>query len=127
MSGDSTQSSDLRDFFLAKKLRSTKLDVDGRTIEIREPSLAVRDEFLKRMEYSGQVDAEGNPVRGGSIGRAQVYLVIMCAYDPDTGKKIFKAADESSLVTQVAPQGFIKRIVDAAMEFMNNAPEKAKN
>lgn len=119
MSGDSTPS-DLREFVLAQELRKILVDVGGKQVEVREPNLTIRDTFLKMM----QLEADGSTK--GDIGRAQCYLAIACTYDPKTGQRVFDSSDESKLMNSPAG-GAINDIAQAAMSFMSDAEDKAKN
>ena len=81
---------DLRSAFFAasnaKKERiSLELNGEMREMELRDPSLAMRKKIMK--------EAQSPDDQIGGMGRAAVWTVIACLYDPETGKPVFKPED----------------------------------
>lgn len=114
----------LRDRFLGKKRRFKVIETEGQTIKVMEPTMAIRDEWQRKMEI--QSDDEGQVTIKGSQARGQAYLVVTCAFDPDTDKPIFQPKDEHSLMA-LPPSGFITDISTAVISFMQDAEEVSKN
>lgn len=124
---------ELRKLLLTPDLRSTKVTVKiggkKRVIEVREPTMKLRDEYLDRMdlEVIGQDEDGDDRIKvHGSVARAQVWLTLGCSYDPATGEKLFNAKDEATLLNLPATS-FVSQVARAAQELMNSAETKAKN
>lgn len=115
----------------------------GRDVLVLAPTVAIRDEYLNRLDLGVDVpkpDEDGKPQKvataqitiGGSTLKAHVWLVIGCAYDPDTAddpkgpKRLFNGNDEKTLMNTPST-GFVKHVAAAAIRLMKESEEAAKN
>lgn len=86
---------DLRSAFFASsnaKRSKIELELNGetRTLELRDPSLAMRRKILNY--------AKDDKDQVGGMQLAAVWTVIACLYDPTTGLPVFKK-DDAALLT----------------------------
>ena len=150
----------LRDFLLAPRWREKIITVEiagvVRKILVREPSMGVRDEYLRRLDLrfelkeDGEVDqpdaveiiddeevpdASTPKVQAkvyGDARRAQIALAIGCSFDPkkkdDKGNpaRVFDWDDEELIVNMPSGQ-WVELVADIAQTFMKEAREAAKN
>ena len=150
----------LREFLLAPRWREqiTTVEIAGisRTILVREPSLEIRDEYLRRLDLRFELkeddevdqpdaveiiddeevpDASKPKVQArvyGNARSAQVALAIGCSFDPDKKDengnpvRVFNWDDEELIMNM--PSGHsVEVIADMAQDFMKEARETAKN
>jgi hypothetical protein len=112
-------SQDLKGAALRKARSVTVEHEDGDMVyvyEVREPSLKVRDEFMRRMAGEGGM-AEG--VARGSLSEAQAYLAIACSFHPGTETRVFSMDDLPALM-ESPTGGIVVRLGEAAAGFFSN-------
>lgn len=88
-------------------------------VELRQPSVAGRSAVLKAAGVSG--DGKG----AIDLGRLQVAAVLACAYDPETGAKLFEPADEAALL-ELPAGGWFDTLAEAALALINVDQEDAR-
>ena len=107
----------------ATKFRTQKLNLstdDGALeVELRQPTVAGRATILKAAGVSG--DGKG----AIDLGRLQASAVLACAYDPETGNKLFEPADEAALLDLPAG-GWFDELATAALALVNVDQEDAR-
>lgn len=120
----------LRVFLLSAQPRveEVEIELDGkkRTVEVREPSVLIRDGYLKRIGLK-VTDGDGIEM-DGAVGAAHVWLVIGCTYVPGTTppERVFSMKDEKALMG--LPAGaFTSPIAEAAQGLMKKAEVASKN
>ncbi len=120
----------LRDFLLSAEQRVEELSIElggvTRAIEVREPSVRIRDGYLKRI---GVTVTDGDDVElAGNVGAAHVWLAIGCTYVPGTTppERVFSMKDEKALM-DVPAGAFITQIAEVAQGFMTSAALSSKN
>ena len=115
---------------LLRQARTTEIvEVDGDRIEVRQPTQAVRDEWLRLMDAESRGEtAAGEPIAkvNGSVIKAHVWLTITCSHDPDTGAELFTGKDEASLM-QTPCGGVVDVVSGAAMRLMRSGEKAGKN
>lgn len=109
----------------ATKFRTQKLTLateDGALeVELRQPTVAGRATILKAAGVSVSGDGKG----AIDLGRLQVAAVLACAYDAETGAKLFEAADEAALLDLPAG-GWFDELATAALALVNVDQEDAR-
>jgi hypothetical protein len=88
-------------------------------VELRQPSVAGRSSVLKAAGVSG--DGKG----AIDLGRLQVAAVLACAYDAETGNKLFEPADEAALL-ELPAGGWFDSLAEAALALINVDQEDAR-
>lgn len=120
----------LRKFMLSAqpKVKKLTIEIEGkkRDIEVHEPSMTIRDGYLKRigLKVTGDDDIEMD----GAVGAAHVWLVIGCTYVPSTNppERVFSMKDEKTLMG-LPPGAFTHAITEEAQKFMQRAAVDSKN
>ena len=112
---------ELRAAVIGTKGRSKIVDVGGKQYRVYEPSVGARQAFLMLLNLNGPDDKIT-----GNVAKAQIKLVILCTYDPDTNERIFEAEDEELLMNSPA-DGPIKILSEAALSFSVEASDVGKN
>lgn len=118
----------LRTFLLSAQARveEVEIELDGktRTVDVHEPSVLIRDGYLKRIGL--KVTDDDGIEMDGAVGAAHVWLVIGCTYVPGTSERVFTMKDEKDLMG--LPAGaFISPIAEAAQGLMKQAEGASKN
>lgn len=107
----------------ATKFRTQKLKLDtvdgALEVELRQPTVSGRAAILKAAGVSG--DGKG----AVDLGRLQVAAVLACAYDLETGNKLFEAADEAALL-ELPAGGWFDELATAALALVNVDQEDAR-
>lgn len=107
----------------ATKFRAQKLSLatdDGPLeVELRQPSVAGRSTVLRAAGVAG--DGKG----AVDLGRLQVAAVLACAYEPETGGKLFEPADEAALL-ELPAGGWFDELATAALALINVDQEDAR-
>jgi hypothetical protein len=98
--------------------KSTKVVVDGREIEIREPTVKDRAAIFRAAKIPGTGEFDN--------ARVQVEAVMACAFVPGTQEKVFEVADLDMLLAQPVG-GWFDDLQVAAMTFINGSAAAAKN
>lgn len=88
-------------------------------VELRQPSVSGRATILKAAGVSG--DGKG----AIDLGRLQVAAVLACAFDPETGGKLFEPADEAALL-ELPAGGWFDELATAALALVNVDQEDAR-
>jgi hypothetical protein len=105
----------------AFRKQSLKLETAEGTldVELRQPSVSGRSAVLKAAGISGDGRSAVD------LGRLQVAAVLACAYDPETGSKLFEAADEAALL-ELPAGGWFDELASAALALVNVDQEDAR-
>lgn len=120
----------VRNAFLAKPTEKTELvEYNGHTLEVRQPTRAVRGECYRAAALDVEVDEDEDErpkKRKGKVKakvsfdmvKLQTLAIIACTYFPGTQTKAFNDLDYPSLAEQVAGGG-ADALGDIAMRLMN--------
>ncbi len=120
----------LRDFMLGAKAKIEELTIEiagkKRDVEVHEPSMTIRDGYLKRIGL--KVTDDDGIEMDGAVGVAHVWLVIGCTYVPGTTppERVFSMKDEKALMGLPA-NAFTSQIAEAAQNLMKKAAVDSKN
>lgn len=105
------------------KFRSQKLTLETPEgpleVELRQPTVAGRSTVLKAAGVTG--DGKGTV----DLARLQVAAVLACSFEPETGAKLFEAADEAALLDLPAG-GWFDELATAALALINVDQEDAR-
>lgn len=114
----------LRDRIFTKKVQfaEKEVELDGDKIILRQPDLKVRSEIYKK---AAKTDKKKGSMEV-DISQLQVYTVIFCAFDPETGDRIFNPGDYEKLSESALGTYIINKLADPAMELMEVELEPKK-
>jgi len=100
----------------SKSLGSETVTVNGTQIELRQPTVKVRNDLLQAAKTEdGDVDFNDFLLRG----------VIQCAYVPGTNERVYEDADYETLAGQPT-NSFVDECSEAVMRLMNVTPGAAE-
>ncbi len=111
-----------------KNFASEKVEWNGNEFEIRQPSVAKKSKIMSKCRIPlSEGDESEFTTASLDYGEMQVWSVIYCTFDPETGERIFEEDDYPNLREQPSG-GFVDRFSSVAMRLMNVQPEEdAKN
>lgn len=87
------------------------IEIDGSQYELREATGQVAANYRNSMLQRVKLDEKGKPTSLGNIADLEVYLVSMCLYSKDTGKRV----DEKQIKKEW-PAKVLKALHKKAME-----------
>lgn len=96
-----------------------KLEVGGVAVEMRSMSARDRATFVEQMDGHEKDAAH-------QLRVVMPAVVVLCAYDPDTGKRLFEEDDVVRL-TEELDGTFLKQMFEAALRASGLDPEALKN
>lgn len=110
----------------APKFRHEIINIEGEDFEIRQPSMKVKSELLRKskMHFGGK---ESEQTEKLDFLALQVWSVIYCTYVPGTDEVVFTGADFEALSAQPAGS-FVDKIATITTQLMHEVPtDDAKN
>lgn len=87
------------------------VEVDGTKYEVRKPTYAARSTIFAGAKLTSG-DAEKI-----DLGRFQALAIVHCVHDPETGEKVFEAADVDAILE--LPAGSLDALSDCAIKLLN--------
>ncbi len=111
-----------RENFLAQsgKYKRIKREIDGMgNVEIKEPSAEERAQIYKAATVVKQKGKE--TFLETDAAKLNVWGIIYCTFDPETGKQVFSAADVDTLVGM--PSSILDKLAKPVMEFIGESDE----
>ena len=106
-----------------KQFKSEKIEWQGETFEVRQPSVAQRAEIMKNAQT---INADDQQI-SVDYAKMQVWSVICCTYVPGEDGPIFTAGDYENLAAMPAG-GFVDKFASLATRLMNaDVEEISKN
>jgi len=102
----------------ARKRTCKVVEVDGRQVEVRKPTVKTRGEIVA----AGKPDAKGVP---SDFSAFQVEAVVKCCYVPGTDERLFNRAD-AELLLDTECDGMVDELSAAAIGLMGVDAEALK-
>lgn len=106
-----SEAAKIRNLVLSQIGREEVLELTpGHKVRLREPSMLIRDGFRTRMEES--------------YARGMMYLVAACAYDYETGARLFEV-DQVDDLAALTTDSYAFRMADKIVDMMKEGVEAA--
>jgi len=105
--------------------RTETFEWNGKVYEVRQLGVGERGELMRKVSLKGRTEEE--MMQHIDATEMQIWSVIYCVFDPETGERVFEEDDYEALLAMPSG-GFVDLAAKVAGNLMNVKPEEdAKN